>query len=109
LAIGWLRPLGRYSEWLLLLLAPWLFMTDFPLALTFFEQYQRLGLLNSLAALQTPFLLCIPGVFVLTFFFKGHQPHWEAARQRQEPYAFLRLVLLPSLPLVVMLAVGLLI
>ncbi len=109
LAIGWLRPLGRYSEWLLLLLAPWLFMTDFPLALTFFEQYQRLGLLNSLAALQTPFLLCIPGVFVLTFFFKGHQPHWEAARQRQEPYAFLRLVLLPSLPLVIMLAVGLLI
>lgn len=109
LAIGLLRPLGRRSEWLLLLLAPWLFMTEFPLTPTFFEQYRMLGLLNSLVVILPPFLLCIPGVFVLTLFFKGYAPRWRAARQQQEPYAFLRLVLFPSLPLVVLLGVGLLI
>ena len=35
LGIGALRPLGRYSEWLLLPFSPWLFITALPLSVAF--------------------------------------------------------------------------
>ncbi|MBI5879730.1 MAG: sugar ABC transporter permease [Chloroflexi bacterium] len=103
LAIGALRPLGRHSEWLLLLFSPWLFVTSGPLSLAAFQGLRSAGTFNSVAALGSPLLISVPALFVFTLFFKGQARQWQRARAAGQGAlaAFAMQMLLPSLPLVI--------
>lgn len=71
--IGWLRPLGRWSE-LLLPFAPWLFVAVGPLVLAKFEGYavEMTRLFGpSAVTLVPPVWLVIPALFILTVLFRG--------------------------------------
>jgi ABC-type glycerol-3-phosphate transport system permease component len=107
LGIGALRPLGRRSEWLLLLFSPWLFVTIGPLSIVMWERIQAAGLLNTLIGLAPPLIISVPILFILTMFFRGQSPKWEAAQAEGQPAvgAFFRKLILPSLPLLALLAV----
>jgi ABC-type sugar transport system permease subunit len=106
LGIGAARPLKRWSELLLLPFSPWLFVTAGPLSISFFEARRAAGLLNTLLALIPPVVLSVPMLFVLTLFFKGQVPQVRAARAegRSPVGAFFLRLILPSLPLVALLA-----
>lgn len=103
--IGALRPLGRRSEWLLLLFSPWLLVSISPLSIVFFERMRTAGLLNSLLGLAPPILVSLPMLFILTLFFKGQEPKWRAAQAAGQPAfkAFFQTIVLPSLPLTALL------
>lgn len=83
--IGALRPLGRYSELLLLPFAPFLFVGAGPLAIARFEDLQDAKLLDTFVALIPQGWISIPALVIFTLFFRGQQP---------------RLGILPSLPLI---------
>lgn len=107
LGIGALRPLGRHSEWLLLLFSPWLFATIGPLSAIAFEWLHRVQLYSTWVGLIPPLALVnIPMLFILTLFFKGQQSKWQAAQAagQSATEAFVRSMILPSLPLVVLLS-----
>jgi ABC-type sugar transport system permease subunit len=105
LGIGALRPLGRFSEWLLLPFSPWLFVTIAPLSMAAFQNIRTAGLINTPAALQVaPGMLNVLMLFILTFFFKGQMGKWRASNQ-PDLASFFRTVILPSLPLAAFLAV----
>ncbi|MBN1992907.1 MAG: hypothetical protein JW953_09385 [Anaerolineae bacterium] len=105
LGIGALRPLGRWSELLLLLFSPWLFVTIGPLSLPAFEGARQVGTLDTFIGLIPPILISVPILFILTLFFKGQAPGWQAARAegRSAAGAFFKKLVLPSLPLVALL------
>jgi len=67
---------------------------------------QRTGTFNTLLGLTPPILLSVPILFVLTLFFKGQAPRWEAdqAERQTASGAFFRQLIVPSLPLTVLLA-----
>src|SRR5690606_38013476 len=72
--IGWLRPLGRWSELLLLPFAPWLFIAVGPLVLAKFEKYIMeitwyFGMTP--IVIIPPIGLVIPALFILTLLFRG--------------------------------------
>ncbi|MFB4272684.1 hypothetical protein [Nonomuraea sp. GTA35] len=96
LGIGGLRPLGRASEWLLLLFAPWLFVGPGPLAVANWQNVHNLGLIDSFPALIPPLLISVPALLVLTLLCKG-----LAERAGGD---FFGGVLLPSLPMAGILA-----
>ena len=77
LGIGGLRPLGRHSEWLLLVFSPWLFVGVAPLSIAGFDNARHLGLLNHFIGLVPPVLLSVPSLLVLTLFCRT-----RAARSR---------------------------
>ena len=105
LGIGAARPLGKWSEWLLLLFSPWLFVTVGPLSIVAFQNLQQARLLNTLAALTPPIMLSVPMLFILTLFFKGQEPKWRAAQaEGQGAKSFFTKLILPSLPLAALLA-----
>jgi|GEM_PF-324292 len=106
LGIGALRPLGKWSEWLLLPFSPWLFVTITPLILTAFQSLREAESLNTFLGLTPPILLNIPMLFILTLFFKGQASKYNAAVAEggSKTNAFFRLLILPSLPLVILLA-----
>jgi ABC-type sugar transport system permease subunit len=106
LGIGALRPLGKWSEILLLPFSPWLFVTVGPLSVAAWMNLRSVKLLNTVAALTPPILISIPILFILTLFFKGQELRWRAARAagQSEVSAFFRLLILPSLPLAILLA-----
>jgi ABC-type sugar transport system permease subunit len=106
LGIGALRPLGRRSEWLLLLFGPWLFVGIAPLATAVLERARQMHLLNTSLGLMLPMTFNVLMLFVLTLFFKGQEPKWQAAQAAGQPAGgtFLRSVILPSLPLAALLA-----
>lgn len=108
LGIGALRPLGRHSEWLLLPFSPWLFIGALPLGIANYQRLQEAGLLNSFIGLIPPSTLAVPMLFILTLGFKGGAVAWQAARDAGAPAvgSFLRLVIAPSLPLALLLALG---
>lgn len=99
LAIGALRPLGRYSEWLLLLFAPWLLVGLLPLLGQYFQTTLDLGLLNSWIGFFWPIILNIPLVVLFTLFFKG-----QAFNEHAGNSFWLRFIL-PSWPLLLTSAV----
>lgn len=105
LGIGGLRPLGRHSEWLLLLFAPWLFVGIAPLSITFYENAKDLELLDTFAALIPPILLSVPALLVLTLFCRAQSDRWRAMVAAGAPPAesFLRAVAGPALPLAALL------
>ncbi len=107
LGIGALRPLGRYSEWLLLIVSPFLFVTILPLGFTLFLNLRQVGLVNTEAALTIPrIMLGVPMLFILTLFFKGQERQWRAAQASGQSAigSFVTTVILPSLPLAALLA-----
>jgi ABC-type sugar transport system permease subunit len=109
LGIGALRPLGRYSEWLLLIASPFLFVTILPLSLALFQNARTASLVNTEAALTIPrVMLSVPMLFVLTIFFKGQARQWSAAQAAGRPAlsSFFTTVILPSLPLAVLLGLA---
>ncbi|GAA2314457.1 hypothetical protein GCM10010149_77370 [Nonomuraea roseoviolacea subsp. roseoviolacea] len=71
LGIGGLRPLGRHSEWLLLLFAPWLFVGVGPLGVAGWTDMRNLGLIDTFVALVPPVLVSVPSLFLLTLLCKG--------------------------------------
>lgn len=106
LGIGAMRPFGRRSELLLLLFSPWLFVTTGPLSIAAFETARSVGLLNTRIGLAFPAVFSIPALFILTLFFKGQEPKWCAtqAESKSGASAFFSKLILPSLPLVLLLA-----
>jgi ABC-type sugar transport system permease subunit len=96
LGIGGLRPLGRHSEWLLLVFAPWLFVGTGPLSIADWQIARNLGLIDAFPALIQPLLVSVPALFVLTLLCKG-----LAERTDRD---FVSGVLLPSLPMAGILA-----
>lgn len=105
LGIGAVRPLGKWSEWLLLPFSPWLFVTVSPLIIAAFESLREAGRLNTFLALTPPLLLSVPVLFILTLFFKGQETHYRLAlaEGQGKAGAFFRKLILPSLPLLVLL------
>ncbi|MFC7624464.1 hypothetical protein [Microlunatus sp. GCM10028923] len=69
--LGALRPLGRASEWALLIFAPWLLVGPGVLALQHFEFLQTLDLLNTFPALLPQAMINIPAVVGFTLLFAG--------------------------------------
>jgi len=107
LGIGGLRPLGKWSEWLLLPFSPWLFVTTIPLSIVGYDNLRAANLLNTFVALTPPLWFSVPMFFILTLFFKGQEWKWRAARTEGQPAGmiFFRILILPSLPLTVLLAI----
>ncbi|PZG20803.1 carbohydrate ABC transporter permease [Nonomuraea aridisoli] len=91
LGIGGLRPLGRGSEWLLLLFAPWLFAGTGVLGVANWQNARNLGLVDTFPALIPPVLVSVPALLVLTLLCKG-----LAERTDRD---FFGGVFLPSLPM----------
>ncbi len=101
LGIGAVRPLGRWSEILLLPFSLWLFVTPMPLSITFYMNLAQAEQLNTIQALVPPITLNIPALFLLTLFFKGQHGKWREATASGGSAAgtFFTTMLLPSLPL----------
>lgn len=99
LGIGALRPLGKYSEWLLLPFFPWLFTGIGPLNIPAFQARMSAGVLDSMLGLIPPTLCSVPMLVILTLFFKG-----QSARQKETGAGIVNGVILPSLPLAALLA-----
>ena len=106
LGIGAVRPFNKWSELLLLPFSPWLFVTIGPLSIAAFELLRGAGLLDTMVGLTIPMIFSVPFLFILTLFFKGQEPKWHAALAtgRSPVSAFFGQVVLPSLPLVLLLA-----
>ncbi|MGI5289292.1 hypothetical protein ACQEVF_38970 [Nonomuraea polychroma] len=96
LGIGGLRPLGRGSEWLLLVFAPWLFVGTGPLGVANWQNMRNLGLIDTFVALFPPLLVSVPALLVLTLLCKG----LAELNDRD----FFSGVVLPSLPMAGILA-----
>ena len=75
--IGWLRPLGRGSEWLLLVFAPGLFVALTPLLVARFVAAIDGGSLGG-SSLVPPLWVSIPAVYVFTFVAAGLRRAWDA-------------------------------
>lgn len=71
IGLGALRPLGRASEWVLLLFAPWLLVGPGLLALQHFDFLRTLGLLNTFPGLLPQAMINIPAVVGFTLLFAG--------------------------------------
>ena len=96
LAIGALRPLGKNSEWLLLIFAPWLFATILILIPGMTRLVMDLSLLNRLTGLSLAYLVNVPLLVVLTFFFRGQSQKYD--KDENKP-GFFKTYVWPSLPL----------
>lgn len=105
-AIGALRPLGRRSEYLLLLFAPWLFVEIGPLSTAgldraaMIENALNIYYPNSLLSftnLIPPSWICIPALFAFTLFFRGqHHQATATGDQNWKPSTSIA----PALPMV---------
>jgi hypothetical protein len=96
LGIGGLRPLGRHSEWLLLVFAPWLFAGTGIFGVANWQNVRDLGLIDTFFALFPPLLVSVPALLLLTLLCKG-----LAERTDRD---FFSGVVLPSLPMAGVLA-----
>jgi hypothetical protein len=106
LGIGALRPLGRWSELLLVPFLPWLFVTAGPLNITFFSDAGNGHDLNKFSTLIPRILLSVPALVLLTALCRGLAVRWRATRIAGAPAGatFWRTVLVPALPMVLLLA-----
>ncbi|GIG88875.1 sugar ABC transporter permease [Plantactinospora endophytica] len=93
--IGALRPLGRWSELLLVPFAPWLFVGIGPLVVDGFKRAAEGGDLDTFLGLIPPVWLSVPALFVFTLLFRGLAPNWRAGGDAG------RTLLLPALPMLV--------
>ncbi len=69
--IGALRPLGRFSEWALLIFAPWLLVGVGPMMLQHFDFLRQLDLLSTFAGLLPQSMISIPALVGFTLLFAG--------------------------------------
>jgi len=106
LGIGVARPFGKWSQWLLVLFSPWLFVTSLPLAFAAFNNLREVELLDTIVALTPPILISVPMLFILTLFFMGQEPKWQEARAEgtSAMNALFKQLIVPSLPLAGLLA-----
>ncbi|MGC5033752.1 sugar ABC transporter permease [Micromonospora sp. DT229] len=95
-AIGGLRPLGRFSELLLLPFAPWLFVGTGPLAIESFLRAADFEQLNTFLGLVPPGWVSIPALFLFTVLFRGLEPRWRAGT------GFGRAMLAPAAPMILL-------
>lgn len=95
IAIGALRPAGRYSRWLLLPFAPWLLVTLRPLVVAamrhLIDHLPHSGF-SSVTTQMSPILVSVPGMVIVALFAAGH-------RDRIAVQGWWRGLLRPSLPL----------
>ncbi|MFC6018911.1 sugar ABC transporter permease [Plantactinospora solaniradicis] len=91
--IGALRPLGRWSELLLVPFAPWLFVGVGPLAVVGFKRAAEGDQVNTFLGLIPPIWLSVPALFVFTLLFRGQHPKWRSGSDIG------RALLLPALPM----------
>ncbi len=70
-AIGWCRPVGRHSLWLLLPFAPWLFLGPMPLAVPMIEQLRASSQLNTWFSLIPSPTLVVPALVLFALLFAG--------------------------------------
>ncbi|MET7472526.1 sugar ABC transporter permease [Micromonospora sp. NPDC005222] len=91
--IGALRPLGRWSELLLVPFAPWLFVGAGPLAIANFERTMEREQLGLFLALVPPTWLSVPALFAFTLLFRGQHERWRSGGGAS------RTLLLPALPM----------
>jgi ABC-type sugar transport system permease subunit len=112
--IGALRPLGRWSELLLLPFAPWLFVGLGPVALAGYDHARAAHQLNSFAGLIPPSWLAIPALVIFTLVFRGQRTRWpdgdslvrvqgrggRADLGSESTGAFVRAMLRPALPVI---------
>jgi hypothetical protein len=99
--IAVVRPLGRHSEWLLLLWAPWLLVGNGLLVLPRLDPETE-GL-QPLIAYAPPSWVSLPALVVFTLLFRGQAAQWRQARGQGQPYAFVR-TMWPVLPMAVLAA-----
>ncbi|MFC0533698.1 sugar ABC transporter permease [Phytohabitans kaempferiae] len=72
-AIGALRPLGRWSELLLLPFAPWLFVGTGPLAIAGYQRTRDFSQIDTFLGLIPPTWLSIPALVLFTLFFRARR------------------------------------
>lgn len=101
--IGVVRPFGRGSDWLLLLFAPWLFVSVTLLLPGLTKTIMNMGLFNTVFGLGFPFLINIPMLFILTAFFKRTNAKSTGGNSIG---SFFRELFIPSLPLTALCLVG---
>lgn len=97
LGISGLRPLGRYSEWLLMLFAPCLFVGVAPLAVEFFRTARDEGGVNTEDVLTPPILVAILPLLIMAVLCRGQAERWQQGVATVG--GFFRTVVLPTLPL----------
>jgi ABC-type sugar transport system permease subunit len=99
--ISGLRPLGRFSEWLLLPFAPWLFVGVAPLSIAVFKSAAEEGQLDTESVLRPPVLVSVASLLILAMLCHGQSHRWrhQVAAGASTGGAFVRTVLLPTLPL----------
>ncbi len=96
LGIGALRPLGKGSEWLLIIFAPWLIMTELLVIPGMLRLINSVGINNNLITFSIPYLLNIPMLFILVLFFRGQ--HYKFVENEKKQGFFTKFVW-PSIPL----------
>jgi len=96
LGIGALRPLGKASEWLLILFTPWLFARVLLSLTGMIGLLLDLEVFNRIIGFALPYLLNIPILFVLTLFFRGQ--HQKVDRDGSSTN-FFKIYILPSIPI----------
>ncbi len=69
--LGALRPLGRFSEWALLIFAPWLLIGAGPTILQHFDFLRQLDLLGTFAGLLPSSVISVPALVGFTLLFAG--------------------------------------
>ncbi|WP_432050655.1 sugar ABC transporter permease [Verrucosispora sp. NA02020] len=95
-AIGGLRPLGRFSELLLLPFAPWLFVGTGPLAVESYLRTRDFDQVNTFLGVIPPGWVSIPALFLFTLLFRGLEPRWRAGG------GFGRTMFAPAVPMVLL-------
>ncbi|GAB2603885.1 sugar ABC transporter permease [Pseudactinotalea suaedae] len=70
-AIGWCRPAGRRSLWLLLPLAPWLFVGPAPLMLARYLEQREMGILDTWVGRIPGPTVVVGAVVVMAMLFAG--------------------------------------
>ncbi|WP_432981642.1 hypothetical protein [Dactylosporangium sp. CA-233914] len=96
--ISGLRPLGKYSELLLLPFGLFLFVGVGPLMLRAYAAGATAGRLNSFIGLIPPSRLTIPALILLAMLFRGQAIRREVLLQEGRPASWWS-VLLPGLPM----------
>jgi hypothetical protein len=107
LGISGLRPLGRHSEWMLMLFAPWLFVGVAPLSIEFFMSLRDEGSLDTENALQPPIMISVVSLLIMAVLCRGQSERWRRQVAAGAPAgpAFFSTLVLPTLPLAGLLAV----
>jgi ABC-type sugar transport system permease subunit len=97
IGIGGFRPLGAYSELLLLIFAPWLFVGTGPLALAGYDRARGAHQVDTFLGLIPPTWLSIPALVVFTLLFRGLSGQWRATGGGYHRLG--TMVALPALPM----------